>query len=305
MKKRILSVLLVAVLSLSTITGCGSDETTNNVEKVSTQEFVADPTEVPTEAPTAEPTEAPTPEPTQAPTPEPTEAPTPEPTEAPAEVTVEETETPVVEVVDGDWSTAYEGYFEREDIMSSKMHMSMNVSQDGMTFGFEMATADGNTFMNFDFGVVELDMYADAENIYTCTRMEGEEVWNYASITSEEDVEGVMSMGDTSGVDTSAFTSCEYYEEVVEDGVVYDVLYAISEEDGEVVETYCYVNRETQKLSKMVVDTEAGPMAVIITEIDKVEIPAEAFDGTEVTMDDVMGTVLGVIMMGAFSAMGQ
>ncbi len=304
MKKRILSVLLVAVLSLSTITGCGSDETTNDAAKVNTQEAVTEPTEAPTaeptEAPTAEPTEAPTPEPMEAPTAEPTEAPASEPTEAPVEDT---TAAPAVEVEDGDWSTAYEGYFEREGIMPEKMQMTMDVSQDGLTFGFEVATADGNTYINFDFGVVALDMYADAEKIYTHTIMEGEEVWNYAPITSEEDVEGVMSMGDTAGVDTSAFTSCEYYEEVTEDGVVYDVLYTTSEEDGEVVETYCYVNRETQMLSKMVVQSEAGPMPVYITEIESVEIPAEALAGTEVTMDDVMGTVFGVIMMGALSAM--
>ncbi|MBQ9142384.1 MAG: PT domain-containing protein [Lachnospiraceae bacterium] len=305
MKKRILSVLLVAVLSLSVITGCGSDETTNDAAKVNTQEASAEPTQAPTEAPTAEPTGAPTPEPTEAPTPEPTEAPTPEPTEAPTEAPVEETSAPAVEVVDGDWSAAYEGYFEREGIMPEKMQMTMDVSQDGLTFGFEVATADGNTYINFDFGVVALDMYADAEKIYTHTIMEGEEVWNFAPITSEEDVEGVMSMGDTAGVDTSAFTSCEYFEEVTEDGVVYDVLYTTSEEDGEVVETYCYVNRETQMISKMVVESEAGPMPVYITEIDSVEIPAEALNGTEVTMDDVMGTVFGVIMMGAFSAMEQ
>lgn len=299
MKKRFLSVLLVAALSLTTLTACGADETANDASKEIAQESVAEPTEAPTEAPTPEPTEAPTPEPTEAPTPEPTEAPTEEPvaevTEAPANVTV----------ADGDWATAYEGYFEREGVMPEKMRMDMNVSQDGLTFGMVVATADGNTYMNFDFGVVALDMYADAENIYTCTMMEGEEVWNFAPITSEEDAESVMSMGESNVVDTSAFTSVEYYEEVIEDGVVYDVLYTTSEEDGEVVETYCYVNRETQMLSMMVVESEAGPMPIYITEIDAVEIPAEALNGTEVTMEDVMGTLFGVIMMGAMAGMEQ
>ncbi len=302
MKRRIMSILLAAVLSLTTITGCGSDETTNNVGKETTQESGAEPTE----APTAEPTEASTAEPTEAPTAEPTaepaEAPTAEPTAEPAAESKEQSTYSTGEI---DWSTAYEGYFEREDIISENISMAMDVSQDGLTFGFEMATADGNTYMNFDFGTVALDMYVDAEKVYACTRMEGQETWNYAFITTEEDVDSLMSMGEAAAVDTSTFSSYAYYEEVTEDGIVYDVLSAVSENHGEVVEGYYYVNRETQKLSRMVVNTEAGPMAVEFGEVDSVEIPAEAQTATEVTMEDIMNTMLGVIMMGAFSAVEE
>lgn len=320
MKKKIVSVLLVAVLSVASFTGCGSDETSNDVSKEQVQESEAESTEAPTteptEAPTPEPTEAPTTEPTEAPTPEPTEAPTPEPTEAP---TTEPTEAPVAEatevpaettaepgtetVVDGDWSTAYTDYFERENIMPENVEMSMNVSQDGLTFGLVVASAEGVTYLNMDFGVVAMDMYADAEKIYTCTKMEGQEDWSYALITSEEDVDGVMSVSDEFVVDTDTFTSCEYHEEVTEDGIVYDVLYVTYEQEDEELEAYCYVNRETQMMSKLVTDTEAGPMAMLINEIDKVEIPEEALNGKEVTTEDIATTMMGVIMVGAMSAM--
>ena len=308
MKKKILAVLLVAALSVSTLTGCGSDETANDAAKDKVQEAAAEPTEAPTaeptEAPTPEPTEAPTPEPTEAPTPEPTEAPTPEPTEAPvAEATEVPAELGTETVVDGDWSTAYEDYFERENIMPKNVEMSMNVSQDGLTFGLVVASADGVTYLNMDFGVVAMDMYADAEKIYTCTKMEGQEDWSYALITSEEDVDGVMSMSDEFVVDTDTFTSCEYHEEVTEEGIVYDVLYVTYEQEEEELEAYCYVNRETQMMSKLVTDTEAGPMAMLINEIDKVEIPEEALNGKEVTTEDIATTMMGVIMVGAFSAM--
>ncbi len=312
MKKKIVSVLLVAVLSVASFTGCGSEETSNDVSKEQVQESDAESTEAPTteptEAPTPEPTEAPTPEPTEAPTPEPTEAPTPEPTEAPVaeatEVPAETTAEPGTEtVVDGDWSTAYTDYFERENIMPENVEMSMNVSQDGLTFGLVVASAEGVTYLNMDFGVVAMDMYADAEKIYTCTKMEGQEDWSYALITSEEDVDGVMSVSDEFVVDTDTFTSCEYHEEVTEDGIVYDVLYVTYEQEDEELEAYCYVNRETQMMSKLVTDTEAGPMAMLINEIDKVEIPEEALNGKEVTTEDIATTMMGVIMVGAMSAM--
>lgn len=302
MKKKIMSILLAAVLSLTTITGCGSDETTNHVSRETTQESEAKPTE----APTAEPTEAPAAEPTEAPAAEPAEAPTAEPAEAPtAEPATESSQQNTDGTGEIDWSAAYEGYFEREDIISENISMNMNVSQDGITFGLEMATADGNTYMNFDFGTVALDMYVDAEKVYTCTRMEGQETWNYAFITTEEDMDSLMSMGEAAAVDTSTFSSYAYYEEVTEDGIVYDVLSGVSESDGELVEGYYYVNRETQKLSRMVVNTEAGPMAVEFGEVDSVEIPEEAQTATEVTMEDIMSTMLGAIMMGAFSAVEE
>lgn len=60
------------------------------------------------------------------------------------------------------------------------------------------------------------------------------------------------------------------------------MLYTTSEEEGEVVES------------------EMGPMYV--TEIDKVEIPAQAYAGEEVTMEDVSGSILSVIVMGHLRA---
>lgn len=288
MKKKLLTTILVAGLVLGAMTGCGSDETTNDAS----QEIGQEATATPTEAPTPKPTEAPTPKPTEAPTPEPTEAPTPAP-----ETTVSEG--------DIDWSTAYEGYFEREGIMGENVSMSMDVSQDGLTFAFEMATVNEITYMNFDFGVVALEMYADEEKMYLYTEMEGETNWNYALLTSEEDVDGMLEIGESTTVDADSFSECVYYEEVIEDGVVYDVLYATSTEDGEVTNAYCYVNRETQKLYKMSVVTEMGPMDMFIQEIDTLEIPAEALSGTEITMEDAGALLMGVIMAGVFSAMEQ
>ncbi len=305
MKKRLLSILLAASLVVMSLTGCGdvatgSDdrETTQESEQPSSEQA----TEAPTEAPTPEPTEEPTPEPTEEPTPEPTEAPTPEPTEAP---TPEPTEAPTTEPTGatGEWATAYEGYFEREDIMPEKFQMDTEISQDGITFGMIVASADQKAYMRYDFGGIAMDIYADEANIYTCTEMAGETSWMFVPITSEEDVDSVISMEESGMVDTDTFTSYGYKEEVTEDGVVYDVLTFESDNDGEATEGLCYINRETQKMEKMVVDTEAGPAVFDITEIDGIEIPAEAATATEGTQEDLVGAIFGVIMMGALSGM--
>ncbi len=289
MKKRLLSILLAATLVAMSLTGCGDvatgvddRETTQESEQPSSEQA----TEAPTEAPTPEPTEAPTPEPTEAPTPEPAEAPTAEP----AGVT-------------GEWATAYEGYFEREDIMPDKFQMDTEISQDGVTFGMIIASADQKAYMRYDFGSIAMDIYANEEKIYTCTEMAGEKSWMFVPITSEEDVDSVINMDESGMVDTGTFTSYGYKEEVTEDGVVYDVLTFEADNDGEATEGLCYINRETQKMEKMVVDTEAGPAVFDITEIDGIEIPAEAENATEGTQEDLVGAIFGVIMMGALSGL--
>lgn len=75
MRKKILTWLLLTVLSISTLAGCGKNDSTKNnaAERRESAENVT-----PTEKPTAEPTAVPTAEPTPEPTAEPTVTPTPE-----------------------------------------------------------------------------------------------------------------------------------------------------------------------------------------------------------------------------------
>ncbi len=277
MKKKMMNVLLVTVVLLTVLTGCGEKGNTSDVNQESTQETVVA-TETPAPAPTPEIT--------------------PKPTEAPPEQPIPEPEPDV------NWAAAYEDFLEREDIIYENMKMTTSMEAEGVSFKIEVATAGDNTYMNFDFDMIGLEMYATKEKIYAHTKMEGQDSWTYATIESEEEIEGLMEMGET--VDTDSFTTCEYHKEVIENDIVYDVLYVTNAEaDSEVQDAYFYVNRETQKVDKIIVTSEGQEVVINIEQIESIEIPAEALNATEDTAENISMSVFSIIMMGVMSGMEQ
>ena len=144
------------------------------------------------------------------------------------------------------------------------------------------------------------------EKMYCGAKAGDEEVWNWAPMDDTVDMDSIVDT--TEFYDTSSITESKYKEEVTEDGVVYDVLSYTSEEKDEYEELQtkegeCYINRETQKVDRVVSFEEGTEVVMKVEEIDSIELPAEALAATETTSEEIAGTILGVIMIGAMSGM--
>lgn len=294
MKKRLLSVLLAVSLMATALTGCGDkddDKEDEKVESVEDDDKEADDKEdgndleIKTEGPIDDGM-----------------------IEVEGEVTVieedeeevtpeepeEEDETPAA---DGDWANAYDDYFSREGILSDKIMLTMTVEESGMVMDIAVATAGEDVYMAYDFGTAALDLYVVDQVIYACTKMEGVESWMYAPVTPGSDTESMFSMTDTGFADTENATACTYREEVVENGIVYDVLDVVIEEEGVTSTAAYYVNRETQKIEKCVVEQDGVEAECFFVEIDGITLPAEAANAVEGTEEDIMGALIGVMFM--------
>ena len=311
MKKRLLTVLLAVSLMATSLTGCGGkedDKEDKNVESAEDDEVEADDEE---EAEDQEETSGNELE-------EKTEEPSEdgmievegevtviEPDEEDVTATEPEEETPAepeedTPVADGEWANAYDDYFSREGIIPENMMMTMSVEESGMVMNIAIGTAGEDVFMSYDFGTAALDLYIVENVIYACTKMEGTESWIYAP--ASEDSESMFSMTDTGFADTENATACTYREEVVENGIVYDVLDVVIEEEGITSNAAYYVNRETQKIEKCVVAQDGIEAECFFTEIEGITLPEESANAVEGTEDDIMGALIGVMFMGMGAA---
>ncbi len=310
MKKKLLTLIMAMTMTAMVITGCGKKEDTSGDVKASVEESKEESEEESKEEPKEESkeenkdavdvTESQEAEEVMEST-EKTEEST-EETETTEEVveSSEETEGEEAAVVDADgkdWSKAYDDYFERDDIMSDKMQFNCTALAEGITFNMVVAMADDNVRMSFIFDGAEFDMYATKEKIYAYYEMQGQSQWVWAPVENEEDLDSMLEVSDVGMVDTESIESVTYREALEEDGIIYDVLDVVS---GDGMEAAFFINRETQKLEKCVMDEEGTSMVMLVEEIESLEIPSEADAlATESTMEDIMMTMVGVIFAGS------
>ncbi len=200
-----------------------------------------------------------------------------------------------------DWSVKYDNYFTRDNIMPEKLKVMVTADTDGVVYEMSAAMVNESVFMSYDFGTVALDMYVMADKAYVCTKMEGQEVWNFASISPEEADDMTVGVEDnTALINSEHIGSVTYREALEEDGVIYDVLDVIMEDGYEVPGTAVYfINRETQQVAKCVIEQQGNTTVCLVEEIESIELPAEAETATEVTMEDILGALLGVMLMGS------
>ncbi len=282
MKKKVLAVLLATSVMMVSVTACGAQETGNEetVEKESESEE-SEETEESEENDESEESEEQESEETE---------------ESDEDATTESTEDDV------DWSTMYDDFFERDDIMYENCMMSGGIEENGMGYEMSVATADGIQYMYMDFnGLASFNLYCTSEKLYCNVKMGEEEQWTYTNVEAETKVEDVIDMDTTIDMDT--VTEHSYKEEVTEDGVVYDVLSVKVEEDGSVTDGEFFVNREKQKIEKMVLLEGETEGVFDIEEITSIEIPEEALNGTEVSAEEMGEALVGVIFYGAMAGM--
>lgn len=333
MKKRLLAVLLAGTLAIMSLSACGTSEE-NSKDSDITQEL--QPPSESQEASVESPTDSTGPQPGQSVTGEGimVEGPGEDDgsiIEVEGEVTeivdgevVEIEEGEVVEIIEGevteitepkdddatgttsddgtDWSIAYDDYFTRDNIMPATPKISALATGDGMSFEMVAAMVEDVAFLSYDFGTVAADMYVTTDKAYVRTEMEGQEAWIYAPIASKEEAQE-MTVGiedNTTLIDSEDIGTVTYREALEEDGVIYDVLDVTVDDESDVPGNAVYfINRETQLIAKCVMERQGETAICLVEEIESIELPAEAADATEATIEDVLGTMVGVLFMGA------
>ena len=308
MKKRVLSVLVAMCVMSMVLTGCEqvieingedvmsvADEIKEQIEEsmvveseeASSETVVEESSEEVVEESSEEVVEESSKEVTQEATEELTVTVTEEATEEPSEE--------VVEIDTTDLAKAYEGYLEKEDIISKNVKCIATTSSDEMTIEMILASVNDDFQIGYFFPAAAIDLYSVNQKVYCRYELQGQKGWIWAAADSEEDAESLEGMADTQIIPMDDIHSYAYSETVEENGVVYDLILAETH-SGEA--TY-YVNRETQKLAKVVMSEEGQEMFFNIEEIESIEIPDEAKDATEGTVEEVIGYLMAVIFSSA------
>lgn len=203
-----------------------------------------------------------------------------------------------------DWSVKYDDYFTRDNIMPANPRVAITIIGENVTIPYGVvAVAGEDAYMSYDFGTAAIDMYVFADKVYTFTRMEDQEMWYWAPVTTEDETAGLTNLADTSLVDEEDMSDCAYREAIIDNGIVYDVLdVTVAGEDIASGTATYFVNRETQLIEKCVMESEGATVIWLVEEIESIELPTEAETATEVTMEDIMGALVGVMLIGSGAA---
>lgn len=320
MKKRLLSILLISSLTIMSLVSCGaSDDSDKEGEKK--QDVIVEATDESTESAGTEDLSGAT-----SVTGEGVMVEGPgeddgiivvegEVTEIPNDEVIEIVEGDVTEVIgevttdvvpdDGiDWSVKYDDYFTRENIMPANPRVAITTIGENVKIPFgAVAVAGEDAYMSYDFGTAAIDMYVFADKVYAFTRMEDQEMWYWAPVATEDETAGLTDLADTSLVDEEDMDACTYREAIIDNGIIYDVLDVTVAGDDVTPGTATYfVNRETQLIEKCVMEAEGTTVVCLVEEIESIELPAEADAATEVTMEDIVGALIGVMLIGTGAA---
>ena len=191
--------------------------------------------------------------------------------------------------------------------MSDNLELTGKVEQDGLIMDMLIASANDNSCFSMNVSYLEnqptsFSMYQIDGTSYVYYEVANEKGWVYTTETTSSDenstttIGGSMTVEDTFNVET--FTNVEYVEEINENDVIYDVL-SVIEETGETLKVF--VNRDTQKIDKILTNQDGTDVVFYIKEIENIELPAEAANATESTAEEVAGIMLAVI----FGSMGD
>ena len=202
---------------------------------------------------------------------------------------------------DTDWSTAYDNYFDENSMLRDNSQLVISENIDGLTIGMITAISGDNFRMLIDFGTASIDVYSVDGKAYAKSVMEGQEAWTCATLASEEDSSTIKN-ANPNALHNENIVSYTYRCEETVDGVVYDVLDMVVTTDGENANMLCYINRETQKISKYVVEEEGKTREMLIEDIDGIELPAEAANATECSAEDIATSIMATILVGALSS---
>ena len=193
-----------------------------------------------------------------------------------------------------DWSKAYDDYFERVDILDSDMEIKTVASGYGVEYEVTYAKAGDMKRMSFQYSNAVFDMYADSEKVYAYYDAGGESQWLWCP-ANEEEVSDLTEVANGMLI-TEDMVSWTYREEVTEDGIVYDVLDVVTVDEE--VSTVFYINRETQKIAKCIMQDSEVSAVSVINESKSIKLPSDADTAVESSISDISLYLLGVMMRG-------
>ncbi len=206
-----------------------------------------------------------------------------------------------------DWSKAYDEYFKNveEHIADENTLTIMDGSSSGIEMKVEVATLSDVSYMSMDIGVCSLDMYGYSDKVYIRTNYGDADVWQVAPVSSKEEATALTEgSASTAIIDNNACEFKGYKEETTIDGVVYDVLEASYETEGNLMDVLVYVERDTQKLRKLEGEDEVmGELCVEIKDITEIPLPDEAANAVECTTEDLAGALMAVMFGGMMGDM--
>ena len=209
-----------------------------------------------------------------------------------------------VEYENKDWSKAYDNFFNTYEIEKG-LELSTTMEQDGVLIDMDIAFVNEETSfaMNISYQENEptyLAMYNVDNKVYVEFETLGTKEWAYANVENKETAQEIMGTTDMNFDETINFKGVDnvsYIEEVEENGIIYDVL-DVTQNTGE--NAKMYINRETQKIDKIVTTQDGLEYAFLLKEIDEITLPEEALNAKEVSEEDIAGYMFAAIM-GAMS----
>ncbi len=206
---------------------------------------------------------------------------------------------------DDEWATAYDGYFDNGITLPDSFEISTYMDIEGLQLDYVVTVEDGITKVSYLLGGYGVDAYTDGEMLYIGSETVSDFEWVYAVLESPEQMANVIGADFTAIVtgSTDEVESHTYMGSVTENGVVYDVMevYVPGDADPATV----YVNRETQEIDKMIMESEGLEMTCLFEGFEMMDIPAEMYDATEVTVDELTTIYQESMITCAMKAMGM
>ena len=202
-----------------------------------------------------------------------------------------------------DWSTAYDNYFANGITIPANFEITTQIDLGGIVLDYVIVMDTGVSMVRYRIGDYGVDAYSDdytiiMENI----GLNGSE-WVCAEIESGDDVADILGADFTElmGGATDTVSSSMYVEAVEENGVVYDVI----EIDTEDTPALVYINRNTQVLSKMILESEGLEMVCEFENPMAINIPAEAVNAAGMTKDELANYYQEAIVESVYASMGM
>lgn len=286
MKKRFVMISLIVFILALGLMGCDWKVPSFIGKPKTKKEWVAERFERTTPIPTEVPTPSPTPVPTAVPTPVPTPTPTP---------------VPIV------WSEEYDDYFQREQVPSKNYRLETNVVLEEVAAQVMLSQTESFSQLYYYIGNVQINVYTNGEVIYLRKTDKKADEWYRSVVRPTDDLAEIL------GVDISTrFTITNdmiigqiYQCNVVENEIIYDVIDILTSEYYGKMKVRIYINRDTQKIDKLITTFEEQEIEGKLCEIEPIVLPQSISTAKLISMEDFSSKYKKAIMQGATSAIGS
>ncbi len=190
-------------------------------------------------------------------------------------------------VKETDWDTYYEGYFDNVITFPDAYTIHYGKEMEGISIGYSVTYVDGETKVQYNIEDNVVDVYYSDEIILVGSPNMNSVDWAYAYLDSREQLKDAMSMiyWEDMGTQTEKATYIEYVGMEQINDSIYDIVEVTfeNEQNGQV-----YINRESQSIYKLCYVTDGGNVEYFFEVNDGIQVPYEATEATEMSLDDIV-----------------